>query len=217
MLKLENLSIALFGLVTVFVFLLMLSLGGLFESVKSFLFLEVSFLISPYTPLKDLTIPIFQYYLYFLFLFSFALTVRMRSAYAKVGGLYLLLSAVIGLILLKYPLDPGRISGSVAGVTHISIVLFMSLYTAVALYLLAYAFKNTNNLSWLSSYSMLVCLLLLFGGFATGIFAIFSLPIYVGLTQKLPIASYLFWILLTAFGMLKSDKRIHHYFYNIDA
>jgi hypothetical protein len=212
--KIENLLIALFGIITVSTFILLLFFGGILNSVSSLLFTEVSYIISPYTPLGELSVSIYKYYLYFLILFSLALCIRLPNIYAKIGALYLLTSAAMGLLLLNYPMDPRGISSSEQGITHILMVLFMGLYLAVSLVLLGFAFGKSKNLKWLSQFSLWVCIIILTAGFISGSFALFSMPSYVGLTQKIPIGIYLAWILLTGLGMLKSDRRIKHYLFH---
>lgn len=211
MLKIENILIASYGIITVIVFIALLVAGGLFASLHAFLFREVSFIVSPYVPVRDITIPLYQAYNYYLILFSFVLSHRMASIYAKLGSLYLILSAIVGLILVQYPLDPHGISGSTAGMLHIVIVLFMSFYTTVALLLLSYAFKRTRHLRWLANYSTGISLCIAVISFVTGVFAFFSKPYYVGITEKLPIGIFLSWIILTGIGILHSDNRIKHY------
>lgn len=214
MLKIENLLITSYGVITVLVFTSMLVVGGLFDSLQSLLFREVSYIVSPYISTSDFTIPLYQLYNYYLILFAFALSLRMKSVYAKLGSLHLILSAMIGLSLVQFPMDPQGKSASYTGITHIVIVLFMCLYIMVALVLLAYAFKRMKRLRWLSNYSVILSFILLYLGFFTGIFALLSMPHYVGVIEKLPIAVFLFWIILTAVGMVHSDKRIKHYIWH---
>lgn len=209
--KMEHLLIASFGIITVLVFVAMLIAGGLFHSVDTFWFREVSYLVSPYTPVNAITVPLYQMYNYYLIIFSFTLSLRMESMYAKLGSFYLILSAIIGLILVRHPMDPGGISSSAVGITHIVIALFMTFYIVVALILLSYAFKRTKRLYWLANCTTVTSIILLYAGYVTGVFALFSKSDYVGLTEKLPIGVFLVWIVLTAVGMLYSDKRIRHY------
>ena len=211
MLKTENLLIAIFGAITVTTFIFLLLFGGLFQSINSLLFLEISFLISPYTPLKNFTIPIFQTYNFYLILFASVLMLRLNNKFGKLGGLYLLVSGILGLLLVQFPMDPRGISESEAGLTHISVLLVMAFYTASAMFLLGYSFYHSKNLGWLAPITFLICLLLLLIGFLTGVFALLSMPTFVGITEKLPIAAYLGWILLISFAILKSDHRIKYF------
>lgn len=211
MLKIENLLIMIFGMVSVAVFILMIFKGGLFESANIFWFREVSFLVSPYSHATNVTTPLYQIYNYALIFFAFVLSFRMHSNFAKLGSLYLMISAMIGLMLVQFPMDPRGISGSQQGITHIATVLFMAFHVSVALLLLAAAFKRISHLRWLSRYSVLTCILLVVASFFTGVFALRSMPEYVGLLQKMPIIVFLSWILITSVGMLYSDKRIKYY------
>jgi hypothetical protein len=208
--KTENLLIATFGGITVLTFICLLFFGGLFQSINTFLLVEISFLISPFTPLKAFTIPIYQTYNFYLILFASVLILRLNNKYGKVGGLYLLISGILGLLLVQFPMDPRGISESDAGMTHISVLLVMAFYTSSALFLLGYTFYHSKNLQWLSPLTFLTSAVLLSIGFLTGIFALLSMPTFVGITEKLPIAAYLGWILLTSYGMLKSDHRIKY-------
>lgn len=212
MLKIENLLITSFGIITVVTFLSLLIFGGLFNSINVLFTQEVSSLISPFSPNKQITVPIYKVYIYYLILFSVAIFVRFSSVFARIGSLYLLVSAALGLMLLDFPMDPRGISGSERGITHIVMTLFMTLYMSCAVLIFAFAFRQNKNLSWLSDLSFIICIVLLAAGFLTGIFAFFSLPSFVGSTQKLPIVAYLAWIFITAIAILKSDKRIKRYF-----
>jgi hypothetical protein len=210
MIKLENVLIAIYGVATVVVFLIMISFGGLFDSVHTLLFQEVSFLISPYSLTENITVPLYQLYNINLLLFSVVLLFRMRNVFAKIGALYLSLSSVTGLMLIQFPMDAIHLSRSFAGGTHILLALLTAFYIMVALLLFGYSFKKNKNLKILSTYSVEISLIIMIAGFLTGISALLSMPVYVGILQKLPIAAFLFWIVLTAFFMLRSDRRIHY-------
>jgi hypothetical protein len=210
MIKLENLLIAFYGVTTVAVFLTMISIGGLFDSFNAVFFREVSFLISPYSLKSSLTIPLFRLYNIHLFLFSVVLLLRLRNIFARLGALYLSLSAVMSVALIRFPLDPLGISQSLSGSSHILIVLITVVYIAAALALFGYGFKSSKRFHLLSVYSSEVSLLFLAASFITAVFALLSMPAYVGLFQKLPIAAFLGWIVLTSFLIVKSDRRLKY-------
>lgn len=210
MIKVENILIAFYGIMTVGVFIIMISFGGLFDSIHTTLFREVSYLISPYALRDDVTVPLFRLYNVNLLLFSLVLLLRLKNIFAKLGALYLSVSAVTGVLLVQFPLDPIRLSQSLTGSTHIIVSLLTGFYIMVALLLFGYSFKKNKNLKTLSTYSFEISFIILIAGFLTGIFAILSMPDYVGLTQKLPIAAFLAWIIMTAIWMLRSDRRINY-------
>lgn len=210
MIKLENILITFYGLTTVAVFVIMVVYGGLFNSIQTLLFREVSFLISPYSLTEELTTPLYRLYNVNLFLFSIVLFLRLRNIYAKLGALYLSMSSVTGLLLLQIPMDPLHLANSASGAGHIVVAILTAFYIMVALMLFSYSFKKNKNLKLLAHYSLVVSIFMLIAGFLTGVFAMLSLPSYVGLTQKLPIAAFLFWIVMTALWMLKSDKRVKY-------
>jgi hypothetical protein len=206
--KLENFLIAFYGIMTVAVFLLMVVWGGLFDSIHTLLFKEVSFLISPYSLTESTTVPLYKLYNTNLLLFSIVLLFRLRNVFAKVGALYLAMSSVTGLLLLHVPLDPIHLAKSFSGSAHIGVALLTAFFILVALALFGYSFKKDKKLAVLSKYSFLICCIILVAGFLTGVFAMLSLPIYVGFTEKLPIVSFLLWIVVTAVWMLHTDKSV---------
>jgi hypothetical protein len=210
MIKLENLLITFYGLTTVSVFIIMVIYGGLFNSLHSIFFREVSFLISPYSLTHEVTAPLYKLYNVNLFLFSVVLLLRFRNIFAKLGALYLSMSSVTGLLLLQIPMDPIRLANSASGSSHIVIALLTAFYIVVALLLFGYSFKKNKNLVILANYSYAISIFMLLAGFLTGVFAMLSLPAYVGFIEKLPIAAFLFWILLTAVWMLRSDNRVKY-------
>jgi hypothetical protein len=208
LLQAENFLIAYTGVVAVFIFILMIFFGGIFNSVNSLLYREVSFLISPNSATKFLTIPLFQLYNIHLILFSLLLSVRLHNRYSKIGAIYLLIASLFGLVLLKFPMDPRGISQSPAGVTHITIALMMALFIVISLLLLSKGLKKSKKFVWLSKLSFLVGITVTIFGFLTGLFAAFSLPSLVGLMERLPIGAFLIWIYKAATGLLKSKKDI---------
>jgi hypothetical protein len=208
MIKLENVLISIYGMTTVLVFVIMVIFGGLFDSLHTLFFREVSFLISPYSLREDITVPLYRLYNVNLFLFSLVLIMRMRNVFGKLGALYLSMSSVTGLLLIQFPLDPIRLGQSLSGATHNIIALLTAFYIMVALLLFSYSFKESKNLKELSKYSFWISMIILVAGFFTGISAMLSLPAYVGILQKLPIAAFLLWIVLTAFWMLRSNWRM---------
>ena len=74
LLQAENFLIAYTGVVGVFIFILMIFFGGIFNSVNSLLYREISFIISPYSSAKNITIPLFQLYNIHLIIFSILLS-----------------------------------------------------------------------------------------------------------------------------------------------
>lgn len=210
MLKLENLLIAFYGITTVAVFLIMVYFGGLFDSVHTLLFREISFLISPYSLTEDITVPLYRMYNINLLMFSLVLLLRVRNVFAKLGALYLSMSAVSGILLIAIPMDAVLLSRSVSGFTHILAALLTAFYIMVAMMLFGLGFKKSKNLMKLAEYSFELSIVMLLAGFFTAVFALISMPEYVGLFQKLPIAAFLLWIVLTAFWMLHSDRRVSY-------
>jgi len=107
-------------------------------------------------------------------------------------------------------MDPLGISKSFSGSTHILLTLLTFFYITVALVLFGYAFKKNKHFLILSTYSFEISLIILAAGFLTGISAIFSMPSYVGFFEKLPVASFMAWIILTSFFVIRSDRRIKY-------
>lgn len=210
MIKIENALIAFYGVMTVIVFILMITYGGLFDSVHSLLFREVSFIISPYSLRENITAPLYRIYNLDLLIFSMILYLRMPNIFAKVGAVYLGISALTGLLLLKFPIDPILLSNSYEGLFHIIVSSLTGIYIFIALILFSISFKKSKNFRYLSRFSFNISMLILLGGFLTCIFALSNLPAQVGFVQKLPIASFLLWVVITAVWMLKSDKRINY-------
>lgn len=210
MIKLKNILIAVYGLLTVSVFILMIMAGGLFNSVNALLYREISFIISPFTINGFITIPLYRLYNILLFIFSALLFLRTTNLYIRLGSLFLSMSVIFGLLLIRYPLDPSGESVSFTALSHISIAIIIVLYIFTALTLFGYGFKRYKNLSFLYNFSTELSVIILFLGFAAGVFAYLKMPAYVGLFQKLPIMSFLVWIVVTSLAMLKSDKRIKY-------
>jgi Protein of unknown function (DUF998) len=188
----------------------MIIFGGLFNSIHTALFREISFLISPYTFNGETTIPLYRIYNIQLLLFSLFLFIRIKNIFVRLGTLYLSMSASMGILLIKYPMDPIGISGTFSGITHIIFVLITFIYIVIALLLFGVGFKKNKNLIALSKYSFEISMIILVAGFITVIFALSSMPEYVGFFQKLPIFSFLIWILLASYWIIKSDKRIKY-------
>jgi hypothetical protein len=207
--KIQNSLIAFLGLMTIVSFLLFLIVGGEFNSLQTFLFKEVSFLISPYSGQESISVPLFLVFLINLFFFSLLLMVKLPNQYTKIGGMFLLLSSIIGFILLQFPLDPRGISESTAGMTHIILILLLSLTIIISLLLFSKGFQKIKALSWLAKLSLSVCIIILLTGSITTLFALFSLPLYVGFFQKAPIFSFLVWLFLVTIGIFKSGYRLN--------
>jgi hypothetical protein len=210
MIKLENILIAFYGITTVAVFLLMVVWGGLFDSVHTLLFREVSFLISPYSLTESTSVPLYSLYNSNLLIFAIILFLRLRNMFAKIGALYLAMSSVTGLLLIHTPMDPIYLAKSYSGTLHIGVTLMTAFFILVALVLFGYSFKKNKNLMVLSTYSFFISTIILVAGFLTAVFALLSLPTYVGFIEKLPMAAFLFWIILTAIWMLHSDRRVRY-------
>lgn len=210
MIKIENIFIATYGITTVVAFILMVSFGGLFNSLQTLYFREVSFLISPYSLVEDITVPLYRLYNVNLLLFSVVLVLRLRNMFARLGALYLAMSAVTSLLLVEVPMDALQLSRSLTGLSHILVALLTASFTVIAMLLFSYSFKANKNLAIISKYSFGVSLIILIAGFFTGLFAMLNMPEYVGFVQKLPIAAFLLWIVMTAYWMLRSDKRVRY-------
>jgi hypothetical protein len=211
MLKIENLLVSFFGITTVFTFVLVILAGGILSSPEAIIFKEVSFAISPYSSFQDLTVPLYVAYNICLLLFSFCLLIRLQNLGGKFGAFYLFCSAIIGIALIYFPMDPQGISESIQGSSHIAILLLISTFAIIGLLLLAIAFKKTSNLRYLTAYSNDIALILLAAGLITGASALLSNRILVGTIEKIPIIAFLIWILATSLGILNSDKRIKSY------
>lgn len=210
MIKVENILIAFYGISTVAVFVIMIIYGGLFDSLHTLLYREISFLISPYSLKETVTVPLYRIYNFNLLMFSIILFVRMHNVFARVGALYLSMSAIFSLFLIQYPMDPLLLSKSVSGSTHIIFVLIAGFYLILSLILFGIAFKKNKNLALLSQYSTEIGLIIMVASFFTAVFALMNMPEYVGLFQKLPIMAFLTWILMTSFKIIKSDNRVKY-------
>lgn len=210
MIKIENIFIALYGIITVIVFILMLTFGGLFNSLHSLYFQEISYLISPYSSNHEVAIPLYRLYNLCLLLFSILLILRFQNIFAKIGAMYLVLSAVSSLLLVEVPMDPLQFSHSYSGLAHILIAMLTVVYIVSAMVLFGYTFRKNRNLSFVSKYSFVISIIVVCGGLLSGIFALLNMSAYVGIIEKLPIIAFLVWISMTAIWVLQSDKRIHY-------
>jgi hypothetical protein len=211
MLKLENLLIACYGISTVVMFLVMVISGGLFDSLHTVLFREISFYISPYAPHNTITIPLYRVYNFDLLMFSLLLFIRLRNVFAQIGAMYLSLSSIVSLLLVQFPLDPINLGHSLAGVLHIAVACLMACYMIVALILLWKGLQKSKRTSLLARYSFELSIVIVLAGFLTALFALLNMPAYVGLVQKLPIVAFLGWILFTALWIIRSDKRVKYH------
>lgn len=208
--KFENIFIAFYGVVTVIAFLLMILFGGLLDSFHTLVYKEISFLISPHSLRYSLTLPLYQIYNITLLIFALILLVRIPNIIAKLGALYLVGSTIIGILLVHFPMDPLGVGDSLTGKQHILITAIEFLCIIIAILLMRRGFGK--KLQWLSGASYIVSILILFAGMLIGIFALFSMREFVGITEKLPIAAFLVWILMTSWGIFRSDKRVHYHF-----
>lgn len=211
--KFENVFIASYGVLTVVVFLLMIYFGGLLNSVNTLLYREISFLISPYSLQQTITVPLYQLYNFNLFIFSFVLLIRLPNIFAKLGALYLIGSAIIGLLLIHFPMDPRGFGDSLTGNQHILVAALQSFCIVIGILYISNGF--TRKLQWLSQASHAISIIILLAGLVIGVFALFSMREYVGLLEKLPIAAFMLWILLTSWGILQSDNRINYAFFTM--
>ncbi len=212
MIKVENIFIAIYGIITVIVFLLMVTFGGLFNSLHTLYFQEISFLISPYSLYEDITVPLYRLYNVNLLLFSVVLVLRLHNMFARLGALYLAMSAVTSLLLIVVPMDALQLSRSTNGHAHIIIVLLTASFTVIALWLFSYSFSSNKNLNNASKYSFVISMIILVAGLTSALFAVFNMPQYVGIIQKLPVLAFLVWIVMTAYWILRSDRRVHYRF-----
>lgn len=210
MIKLKNILIAIYGILTILVFLSMIAAGGLFNSLNALLFREISFIISPFTFNGIITIPLYRLYNILLFIFAALLFLRTQNIYVRLGSLFLSMSAVFGIMLIRYPMDPSGAPVSISALSHIAIAIIIVLYIFTALTLYGYGFKSYKNLAFLYSFTTEISILILILGFFAGVFAYLNMPTFVGLFQKLPIIAFLVWILITSVAMLRSDKRIKY-------
>lgn len=210
MIKLKNILIAVYGILTVIVFISMIAAGGLFNSVNALLYREISFIISPFTFNGVITIPLYRLYNILLFIFSALLFLRTQNLYIRLGSLFLSMSAVFGILLIRYPMVPSGSSVSLSALSHIALAIIIVLYIFTALTLFGYGFKSYKNLAFLYNFTTEISIIILILGFIAGLFAYLNMPAYVGLFQKLPIMAFLLWIIMTSLAMLHSDKRIKY-------
>jgi hypothetical protein len=205
-----NHIIALFGLITVFFFVLLGIYGGFYNSFGNFLFREVSYSISPYTHYQDVTVPLYKQYNLYLILFSILLCFGIRNSYAKLGALYLSFAGIVGFILLRFPMDPNGSGSTLQGVSHNIYAIVMSLYITIALYLFSLAFAKVKTLHQLSHITFLSSLVFLSSTLLIGVSAFLSRPLFVGFVERLAIGTYLLWIIVVALEMLlvvRKEKR----------
>lgn len=205
--KTLNYIIALFGIITVSFFILLGIYGGYYHSLDSFLFREVSYAISPYTPYRAVTVPLYKQYNLYLILFAILLCFRIRNSYAKLGALYLSFAGITGFTLLRFPMDANGSGATVEGIEHNVYAITLSLYVALALLLFVWAFRKVKKLYWLSVLSLIESIIFLGASLLTGVLAFMSKPVYVGLVERLAIGTYLLWIVLVAIGMITLSKK----------
>jgi hypothetical protein len=208
MLKIENILIAFYGILTI-VFFLALIILGIDGSENALLFREVSYFISPYVPQNVSTVFIFQCYNLLLLIFSSLLSFRLNNYYAKLGSLCLSFSGIIGLVLIHFPMDPLRRSDTYAGLSHIFLVMMMSVYIIIAMILFGYSFKHREHLRWLTNISYAMSIFLCIASALTGVIAFYDSQL-VGLWEKFPIVAFLMWIALLVIGVVEADKRIKY-------
>ncbi len=202
-----NIITALFGCITVLLFILLGVSGGFYNSIHTFLFQEVSYSISPFTEYKEFTVPIYKQFNLYLLLFAVLLGIRLKSPLAKLGSLYLSFAAVVGFVLLKFPMDAEGRGDTLEGLSHNIYTIILSLYITVALFLFVYAFRKIKRLLWVSKFTFTIAVTFLCTSIVAGIFAFLSKPLYVGFLERFAIGIYLFWIVVVAFSMLQSNKR----------
>lgn len=208
MIKTANVLIAAYGVITVVIFLSVIAIGVYMYPQTSTFSKEISYFLSPYYPGTRTTIPLFHLYNLTLLVFSIVLTFRIRNRSARLGSLCLSYSAIIGIILVRFPIDKPSTQLTATGIAHILLVLVMSIYIFTSLLFFGRAFKHMKHLKWLSGLSFFLAVFLITAAAITGIMAGFNIP--VGTLEKIPIGSFLLWVLLVAFGLLNSDKRIRY-------
>jgi len=210
MLKILNVFISYFGIITIIVFLFLIIFGSILDPRSQLLFREISYFISPYMSGKKITIPLFQLYNLTLIVFSLGLSLRMHNIFAKFGSLSLALSGVVGIILIWFPMAPPHMPQTIDGLLHVFTAFIMSFCIVTAILFFGKAFEHMANLAWLSQYSFGISLILFLSTIVTGLFAVFQDSSLVGLTEKLSLGAFFFWILLVAVGILRSDKRVNY-------
>jgi hypothetical protein len=209
MLKIENILIAFYGIFATVILFLVVILSSYLDTNNSLIFNEISFFISPYSTVHTVAVPLYQLYNLAVLLFSFCISIRMKYEYAKVGALCLSFSGIIGLSLVRFPMDPPYSQLTIQGITHITLVSILSLYIIAAMYLFGHAFHHMINIIWLARASYTISKLLFVTGLVTCIIASYNSRL-VGILEKLPILTFLFWILLVVIGMIHSDRRIKY-------
>lgn len=208
--KILNILTTFFGFIAVISFFFVIIFGYYLDSKHQLLYREISYFISPYISGKYITIPLFQLYNLMLIVFSLGLCLRMQNNFAKFGSLFLALSGVAGVFLVRFPMAPPNMPQTTDGLIHIAVAFIMSLSITFGLLLLGKAFEYTTNLMWLTKYSYGIGIILFFATLITGLFAIIRDSSLVGLTEKLPLGAFLFWLFLVASNILYSDKRIKY-------
>src|SRR5688500_8018140 len=192
---------ALFGIITVFLFILIGPFGGYYRSLSHFLFQEVSYSISPYTPYNEVSVPLYKQYNLYLVLFSTILGIKLKNPYAKLGALYLSFAGVVGFLLLHFPMDADGSGQTIVGMSHNMFAMILSIYISVALLLFVYAFKRVKKLQRLSVFTHYISIFFLTTSFLTGIFAFMSKPLFVGLIERFAVGAYLLWIIVVALSI----------------
>lgn len=210
MLKIENLIVAFWGIISLLVFIIFILIGSLYDVKDQFFSREFSYFISPYLAGNAITIPLFQFYNIALVFFSIGLFIRFTQVYARIGSMQLFFSAIVGLILIMFPMENPLLPQTLAGLIHVIIVTIMMLFIVNALLYFSKAFLHYSHLVWLSPISYWIAMVLLVFGGLSGIFAYYNRDL-VGLAEKLPVGAFLLWIFLVTIGILKSDKRVKYF------
>lgn len=210
MLKIENLIVAFWGVISLLIFIVFILIGTLLDAKSYFLSREFSYFISPYLAGNAITIPLFQLYNIALIFFSLGLFIRFNQLFARLGSMQLFFSAIVGLILIMFPMENPLLPQTLAGLIHVIIVTIMMLFIVNALLYFSKAFLHYSHLIWLSSISYGIALVLLVFGGLSGIFAYYNRSL-VGLAEKLPVGAFLFWIFLVSVSIIKSDKRVKYF------
>jgi hypothetical protein len=213
MIKIENILSASFAIIAFCLLMLLLWYGGIVGSLTSLLFVEISFTISPYSPINHVAIPLYQMLQFSLLVFALILLSRLHNIVAKRAAMFLALSSIVGVLLVYFPMDEPGGEKTWTGMAHVWIAALMSIAAVMALFLFAQAFKETANLGRLAWFSRLIGYLLLVSGGLTIIFALLRLSPWVALMERLPMVAFFGWILVTGVGMLWSDKRVRYPFF----
>src|SRR6185503_8638135 len=193
------------GILAPLVYLAAVILGGVLTPGYSHVAGPVGALIMTSAPAAFVLIPLFAIYNALLITFAFAF----RDAFSARGGqatlvapTALAVAAIIGMLMLFYPIDPLGLPATEAGRLHSWLAGIASLATMVAV--LSTARSLRHDPVWrplgLYSYASLAAIVI------TGIWAATTageMSSLMGLAERVAIAAFLQWMLVVALALLR--------------